>query len=187
MRLKIASGVASGIAHLHSMQPRPLIHRDIKTANVLLDDNMIPKLCDFGLIRVSSDDVTQTTALTTTIIGTSAYMATEAFRGEISVKMDIFSFGVILLELLTGFPPIDDDGPLVDTIFDKTIDSNGTCEFLMDNLVDTTAGDWGGDWKNGVANQFLKVAIDCIAADKKRRPNISTVVERLDEINRHIP
>lgn len=64
------------------------------------------QLCDFGLIKLSPS---QNTAKATTVFGTSAYMAPEAFRGDISVKMDTFSFGVVLLELLTSLPPVDEN------------------------------------------------------------------------------
>ncbi|XP_035701706.1 interleukin-1 receptor-associated kinase 4 isoform X2 [Folsomia candida] len=92
-RVSILSGVAKGILYLHTARDTPLIHRDIKSANILLSDNLSPRIGDFGLAKSLSSS-NQTSALTSTIFGTSAYMAPEAFRGDISPKMDIFSFGV---------------------------------------------------------------------------------------------
>ncbi|CAG2066561.1 unnamed protein product, partial [Timema podura] len=109
LRLQIALGTSRGILHLHTAYEKPLIHRDIKSANILLDQDLQPKLGDFGLVRLgSSGQQSQSVAMTTTVFGTSAYMAPEAFRGDVSVKLDTFSFGVVLLELLTGLPPYDE-------------------------------------------------------------------------------
>nr|XP_018901883.1 PREDICTED: interleukin-1 receptor-associated kinase 4-like [Bemisia tabaci] len=91
-RLQIAVGTAEGINYLHTAFDKPLIHRDVKSANILLDAQLIPKLGDFGLVRSISSG---TSNQTTTAIGTSAYMAPEAFRGDISIKMDTYSFGVV--------------------------------------------------------------------------------------------
>uniref|UniRef100_T1HP97 non-specific serine/threonine protein kinase n=1 Tax=Rhodnius prolixus TaxID=13249 RepID=T1HP97_RHOPR len=118
-RYDIACGTSRGLLYLHTYSSKPLVHRDVKSANILLDENLTPKVGDFGLARQgSAGQNTSTVALTTTVLGTSAYMAPEAFRGDVSVKMDVFSFGVVgiitvksivLLELITGLPPFDED------------------------------------------------------------------------------
>ncbi|KAJ8966963.1 hypothetical protein NQ314_003185, partial [Rhamnusium bicolor] len=105
-RLHISMGTARAVSYLHTAFSTPLIHRDIKSANILLDSRNNPKLCDFGLIKLQPSQHTNTA---TTVFGTSAYMAPEAFRGDISVKLDTFSFGVVLLELLTSLPPMDEN------------------------------------------------------------------------------
>ncbi|PSN36241.1 putative serine/threonine-protein kinase PBL21, partial [Blattella germanica] len=97
-RLNIALGTARGILYLHSAYEKPLIHRDIKSANILLDEHMTPKLGDFGLVRLGKHQGNSMT-MTTTVLGTSAYMAPEAFRGDVSVKLDTFSFGVVSFEI----------------------------------------------------------------------------------------
>ncbi|XP_037091300.1 interleukin-1 receptor-associated kinase 4-like [Pollicipes pollicipes] len=93
-RLAIAVGTARGVVHLHTSRERPLIHRDIKSANILLDTDFTPKVGDFGLAREVSGSRTTNTLLTTTVLGTSAYMPPEAFRGDVSVRLDSFSFGI---------------------------------------------------------------------------------------------
>jgi len=92
-RLDVAIGVCKGIHYLHTAKSPPLIHRDVKTANILLDKEMTARLGDFGLVRTSPTD----SRMTSTVFGTSAYMAPEAFRGDVSVKMDVFSVGVVFL------------------------------------------------------------------------------------------
>lgn len=125
-RLSIAIGIAKGISYLHTAFEAPIIHRDIKSANILLDSQLNPKVGDFTLIRqleayVTSNNSlptqeidsnkhiqTQVTQMTQNIMGTSIYMAAEAFRGDISTKLDTFSFGVVLLEIITGMKPYDE-------------------------------------------------------------------------------
>ncbi|XP_027714746.1 interleukin-1 receptor-associated kinase 4 isoform X3 [Vombatus ursinus] len=102
-RCKIAQGTANGIYYLHANNH---VHRDIKSANILLDEDFIPKISDFGLSRTSAKF--NQTVMTSRIVGTTAYMAPEALRGEITPKSDIYSFGVVLLEIITGLPAVDE-------------------------------------------------------------------------------
>uniref|UniRef100_A0A8D0U926 Interleukin-1 receptor-associated kinase 4 n=1 Tax=Sus scrofa TaxID=9823 RepID=A0A8D0U926_PIG len=103
MRCKIAQGAANGLSFLHENHH---IHRDIKSANILLDEDFTAKISDFGLAR-ASEKFAQT-VMTSRIVGTTAYMAPEALRGEITPKSDIYSFGVVLLEIITGLPAVDE-------------------------------------------------------------------------------
>lgn len=121
-RINITVKVCQAICFLHNdnmidKTRKQIIHRDIKTANILIDENAQPKLGDFTLVRQFStsnsdqqNNVTSigTSQMTQNIIGTTVYMPPEAFRGDISTKFDTFSFGVVILELLSGMKPFDD-------------------------------------------------------------------------------
>ncbi|XP_039139908.1 cysteine-rich receptor-like protein kinase 10 [Dioscorea cayenensis subsp. rotundata] len=100
-RYKIINGIARGLLYLHEDSQLKVIHRDIKVSNILLDEDMNPKIADFGLARLIGCDQTRET--TKQVAGTFGYIAPEyAMRGQYSSKSDIFSFGVLVLEILTG-------------------------------------------------------------------------------------
>ncbi|KAL3701701.1 hypothetical protein R1sor_019723 [Riccia sorocarpa] len=106
-RLKVALGAASGLAFLHRFEPRPIIHRDIKSQNILLRENFQAQVSDFGFAGWYSDG-TADSSLPQGVVGTFGYMAPECFTsGHFDEKTDVFSFGVVLLELMSGRKPID--------------------------------------------------------------------------------
>ncbi|KAM8979165.1 interleukin-1 receptor-associated kinase 4 isoform 2-T2 [Sarcophilus harrisii] len=170
-RCKIAQGTANGIYYLHTNHH---VHRDIKSANVLLDENFIPKVSDFGLARTS--EKFNQTVMTSRIVGTTAYMAPEALRGEITPKSDIYSFGVVLLEIITGLPAVDEqrEPQLLLDIKEEIEDEEKHIEDYIDakmNDVDSTS----------VENMY-SIASLCLHEKKNKRPDIEMVKQHLQEM-----
>ncbi|KAH8504817.1 hypothetical protein H0E87_012164 [Populus deltoides] len=108
-RLNIALDVARGMEYLHNLAHRSFIHRDLKSSNILLGDDFRAKVSDFGLVKLAPDGEK---SMVTRLAGTFGYLAPEyAVTGKITTKVDVFSFGIVLMELLTGLMALDEDRP----------------------------------------------------------------------------
>nr|XP_009859368.1 interleukin-1 receptor-associated kinase 4 [Ciona intestinalis] len=171
-RLEIAKGSSNGISYLHEQK---LIHRDIKSSNILLDSNMKPRISDFGLIRsTSTKTVDLTSTKTTNPIGTMVYMSPEAFKGVVSYSMDVYSFGVVLLELLTGLPVLDEnrDPSHLPMFIEESMEEDETS---LSMFADTRAG----PWSNGVDDSIYELSSQCLDFRYKRRPTMHKVLSEL--------
>ncbi|XP_041071882.1 interleukin-1 receptor-associated kinase 4 isoform X1 [Carcharodon carcharias] len=170
-RCSIAQGTANGLKYLHENNH---IHRDVKSANILLDAIFVPKISDFGLTRASSH-LTQT-MLTEKIVGTTAYMAPEAMRGEITSKSDVFSFGIVLLEIISGLPPVDEhrDPQLLLDIKEEIDDEEMSVEDYIDKKME--------HWDSVAIEKMYLIASHCLNEKKNKRPDITTVYDSLQEI-----
>ncbi|XP_039162625.1 serine/threonine-protein kinase PBS1 isoform X2 [Eucalyptus grandis] len=110
MRMKIAAGAAKGLEYLHDKANPPVIYRDFKSSNILLEEGFHPKLSDFGLAKLGPTG--DKSHVSTRVMGTYGYCAPEyAMTGQLTVKSDVYSFGVVLLELITGRKAIDSNLP----------------------------------------------------------------------------
>ncbi|XP_054813092.1 receptor protein kinase TMK1-like [Prosopis cineraria] len=108
-RLVVALDVARGMEYLHSLARQTFIHRDLKPSNILLDEGFRAKVSDFGLVKLAPDGEK---SVVTTLAGTFGYLAPEyAVMGKITTKVDVFSYGVVLMELLTGLMALDESRP----------------------------------------------------------------------------
>ncbi|XP_047452233.1 interleukin-1 receptor-associated kinase 4 [Mugil cephalus] len=175
-RCLIAEGTARGLEYLHSNHH---VHRDVKSANILLDENFVAKISDFGLTRASAKR-TSSTMMTDMVVGTRAYMAPEALRGEITPKSDVFSFGVVLLEILSGLPPADENKEpqfLMEMRYD--IDDE---ELTLEDFVDKKMK----DWELSQVESIYSLAGNCLHDRKNRRPLIKQVFSEIHGVVKSI-
>ncbi|KAJ8374140.1 hypothetical protein SKAU_G00047200 [Synaphobranchus kaupii] len=171
-RCAIAVGTARGLEYLHVNHH---VHRDIKSGNILLDEASEPRISDFGLTRASAKR-TSSTVLTEKIMGTTAYMAPEALRGEITPKSDIFSFGVVLLEVLSGLPPVDNnrEPQFLMEMKDEIEDEEITLEDFVDKKME--------DCEQPAVEKMFSLAQHCLNERRGRRPDIRQVMNRLEDV-----
>ncbi|KAK9705582.1 hypothetical protein RND81_07G067900 [Saponaria officinalis] len=173
-RLKIALGAAKGLAFLHEAE-KPIIYRDFKASNILLDSDFTPKLSDFGLAKdgPEGDD----THVSTRVMGTQGYAAPEyIMTGHLTAASDVYSFGVVLLELLTGRKSMDKTRPpreqnLADWARPQ-LQSPRRLTRLMDPRLE-------GQYSETGAQQAALLAYQCLSHRPKSRPTISSVVQTL--------
>nr|CAB3497177.1 unnamed protein product [Digitaria exilis] len=176
-RLKIAIGAARGLAFLHSSE-KQVIYRDFKASNILLDSDFTAKLSDFGLAK--NGPSAGRSHVTTRIIGTYGYAAPEyVATGHLYVKSDVYGFGVVLLELLTGLRAHDLNRPshqqnLVDWAR-PFLAGRGKLTSLMDQRL-------GGQYPPKAALQAARLANRCLAGDPRSRPAMADVLAALEGI-----
>ncbi|XP_019161918.1 PREDICTED: U-box domain-containing protein 35-like [Ipomoea nil] len=171
IRFKIAADIATGLLFLHQSKPEPLVHRDLKPANILLDRHYVCKISDVGLARLVpqsvADSVTQYHM--TSAAGTFCYIDPEYQQsGRLGTKSDIYSLGVMLLQIITARPPMG----LTHQV-EKAIEK-GTFAELLDPTVQ--------DWPMEETLNFAKLSLRCAELRKRDRPELSSVV--LPELNR---
>eukprot|EP00002_Diphylleia_rotans_P038490 TRINITY_DN8774_c0_g1_i7.p1 TRINITY_DN8774_c0_g1~~TRINITY_DN8774_c0_g1_i7.p1 ORF type:complete len:230 (-),score=40.13 TRINITY_DN8774_c0_g1_i7:79-768(-) len=150
LRIKIAQGIACGMSHLHRMHP-PIIHRDLKCSNILISDDLVPKVCDFGFARTKARNQVMTRC------GTLAYEAPEILSGKsYSEKVDVYSFGIILWEIETGQIPY------------KDMDSSSIVEFVV----------CGNRLKVPSGQSVIKAAMtNCWHQDPSNRPSFELLTD----------
>ncbi|CAL9056337.1 unnamed protein product [Musa banksii] len=177
-RMRIAVGSARGLAYLHEDCHPRIIHRDIKSANILLDESFEAQVADFGLAKLANDAHTH---VSTRVMGTFGYLAPEyASSGKLTDRSDVYSFGVVLLELITGRKPVDASRPLGD---------ESLVEWARPLLIHALeTGDYEELVDPKLENNFLKAdmlrvieaAAACVRHSAPKRPRMVQVLRALD-------
>ncbi|KAJ8620424.1 hypothetical protein MRB53_028953 [Persea americana] len=176
-RVKIAVGAARGLEYLHEKAQPHIIHRDIKSSNVLLFDDDVAKIADFDLSNQAPDAAARLHS--TRVLGTFGYHAPEyAMTGQLSSKSDVYSFGVVLLELLTGRKPVDHTLPRGQQSL-VTWATPRLSEDKVRQCVDTRLG---GDYPPKAVAKMAAVAALCVQYEGDFRPNMSIVVKALQPL-----
>ncbi|XP_021773788.1 cold-responsive protein kinase 1-like isoform X1 [Chenopodium quinoa] len=173
IRRNICIGIARGLAFLHEEVHPRIVHRDIKASNILLEKDLSAKITDFGLAKLIPANMTH---VSTRVAGTLGYLAPEyALRGQLTRKADIYSFGVLLLEIVCGrcnrnrrLPPGD-----------QHLLQRAWRMFEKETLVELIDEAFRGDLDIEEASRFLKIALLCTQGVPKLRPMMSTVVRML--------
>ncbi|CAG7904840.1 unnamed protein product [Brassica rapa] len=173
-RFKVAVGVAEALDYLHNTASQPVIHRDVKSSNILLSNDYEPQVSDFGLARWAS--ISTTHIVCSDVAGTFGYLAPEYFMyGKVNDKIDVYAFGVVLLELLSGRKPISSGCPKGQeslVLWAKPILDDGKYSQLLDSSLK--------DNNNGDQMQRMALAATlCIRRSPQARPKMSIVLKLL--------
>ncbi|KAK1361423.1 putative receptor-like serine/threonine-protein kinase [Heracleum sosnowskyi] len=173
-RYKVALGVAEALEYLHSTSSKPVIHRDVKSSNILLSDDFEPQLSDFGLATWASTTSSHITC--TDVAGTFGYLAPEYFMyGKVNDKIDVFAFGVVLLELLSGKKPISNEYPKGQeslVMWARPVLNGGKFAQILDPSL-------GSAYDCDLMERMTLAATLCIRRSPRARPHMSLVVKLL--------
>ncbi|KAK9050857.1 hypothetical protein SSX86_030174 [Deinandra increscens subsp. villosa] len=173
-RLQIALGAAKGLQYLHDLADPPIIHRDVKTNNILLDESLVAKVADFGISKSLGD--ANVTHVTTEVKGTVGYMDPEYYMTQrLSEKSDVYSFGVVLLELITARNPIERGKHIVSEVkhaMDTSKELYNLHE-VLDPTIDLTTQLKG-------LEKYVDVALWCVEEKGYKRPRMSVVVKEIE-------
>jgi serine/threonine protein kinase len=173
IRIRIIAEICSALIFLHKNKPHPVVHGDLKPANILLDVNLVSKLSDFGISRLLIQSSTNNTNLYCTMhpLGTPTYMDPEFLAtGELTPHSDVYSLGIVVLRLLTGRPPVGIKKIVVDALDKGDLNS----------IVDASAG----EWPDVYAQQLAHLALSCTEMSRRCRPDLSDEVWRVVEVMR---
>ncbi|XP_049936924.1 leucine-rich repeat receptor protein kinase HPCA1-like isoform X2 [Nymphaea colorata] len=175
-RVKIALDSARGLAYLHELADPPIIHRDVKSTNILLDEDLNAKVADFGLSKLIDDEGTG--HVSTQVKGTLGYLDPEYYMTQqLTYKSDVYSFGVVMLELVTAKPPIQRGRYVVREVkaaIDKTKEFYG-----LEEILDPTIR---GETSLVSLQKFVGLALQCTEELASKRPSMNEVVKEIEAI-----
>lgn len=174
-RLRIAIDVANGLLYIHEHTRPQVVHKDIKSSNILLDANMRAKIANFGLAKSGCN------AITMHIVGTQGYIAPEYIAdGVVSTKMDIFSFGVVLLELVSGKEAIDEEGGVLWMRASGFLEGKEKEKLeRLKSWIDETLYEQSCPMESLM--DVMNVAVSCLQKDPTKRPSMVEVVYALSK------
>lgn len=176
IRIKIAIETANALAYLHASG---IIHRDVKTSNILLDGNFGVKVADFGLSRLFPEDATH---VSTAPQGTPGYLDPEYHQFyQLTSKSDVYSFGVVLIELISSKPAVDINRSR-EEINLSTLATKKIQESAIDELVDPSLGFHSDSEVNRMIVSVAELAFQCLQKDKELRPSMEEVLDELRRI-----
>ncbi|KAH9762974.1 protein kinase domain-containing protein [Citrus sinensis] len=174
-RLKIALGAARALAYLHEDSSPRVIHRDFKSSNILLEHDFTPKVSDFGLARSAMDE--ESRHISTRVMGTFGYVAPEyAMTGHLLVKSDVYSYGVVILELLSGRKPVDMTQPPGQENLVAWARPLLTSREGLERIIDPSLGN---DVPFDSVAKVAAIASMCVQPEVQHRPFMGEVVQAL--------
>ncbi|MCD7470283.1 hypothetical protein HAX54_010012 [Datura stramonium] len=174
IRMDIILGTAKGLTYLHEGLEPKVVHRDIKSSNILLDKQWNPKVSDFGLAKLLGAEKSY---ITTRVMGTFGYVAPEyASTGMLNERSDVYSFGILIMEIITGRNPVDYSRPpgevtLVDWL--KVMVSNRNAEGVLDPKLPEKPS-------SRALKRVLLVALRCVDPNAQKRPKMGHVIHMLE-------
>ncbi|XP_039172334.1 probable leucine-rich repeat receptor-like protein kinase At5g49770 [Eucalyptus grandis] len=175
-RLKVSIGAARGLAYLHELANPPIIHRDIKSTNILLDDHLNAKVADFGLSKLVGED--ERGHVTTQVKGTMGYLDPEYYMTQqLTEKSDVYGFGVLMLELLTARRPIEQGRYIVREV--RVLMNKDKDLYNLQGILDPAIG-LGTSLKG--LERFVELAMRCVEESGADRPTMGEVVKEIENI-----
>ncbi|KAK8930807.1 G-type lectin S-receptor-like serine/threonine-protein kinase B120 [Platanthera zijinensis] len=173
-RYRIIEGIARGLLYLHRDSRLRIIHRDLKASNILLDEEMNPKISDFGLAKIFRNDSNETT--TDRVVGTYGYMSPEyAMQGLFSVKSDVYSFGVLLLEIVSGKRNSSYNSPA-----DLYLLAFAWKLWIEENMIELVDPEIRDSCPYHEVSSCINVGLLCVQDRATERPSMSSVVMMLE-------